>query len=440
MHPREIQKKTRRRIRGSALLICVGTVLLAAALAATLLSLASTSSRLAYRSWQKTQADVLAESGIEQMYAQVANAYAGQSVNNNPIPPTSVVGTIGASSVSDGSYSAKVISNTTATSGGVTTTTYVIEGDGTCPDGSVTSKQIASFSESTNGVAGGALGDMAIKSAGSINMSGGSYTKDPTGTHGAAISANGSITDSSAGLTIDGTAYYYLASTLTGKAYTTNQLTSPATFPDSTTTTNWRSLWLSQAQEATTSYPSGHIINGNASYSANKTITAPLYITGNLTMSGGHQLTVAVDPSAPKPCVLFVHGTLTISGGSSLLNQGVVIVTDGAQTFSGGSNVYGVTDTANSALISYSTDLKNAIVISGGSGAAQIGAVYAINGGATLSGGSSYYGSLTTGGVGSTTTLSGGSSVSYSPGFNNGINAFVAQWTPTSLSKWVALK
>lgn len=426
--------------RGSTLILCLCASMSAIGLATALLWLETTSSKVSYRAWQKVQADVLAESGVEEMFAQIANAYAGQSVNTSPIPPTTVNGTIGGISSTQGTYSAKVISSTSSLSGSVTVVTYRIQGTGVSPDGKTTSIKQSTFSMSTNGPVGSPLSDMAIKTNGSINISGGAYTKDPSGNHAASVAANGSIADSSSGMSIDGTASYYVNSNLTGKANSTVLLSSQMSFPDSTTTNSWHTAWLAQSQQATASHPSGNIVNGNLTFSTNGAITAPMYISGNLTVSGGHQLTISVDPSASKPCVLFVHGTVTVSGGSSLLNQGVVIVSDGVMTFSGGSNVYGVTDMVNSGLISFSTDLKNAINISGGSGAAQVGVIYAVNGGATLSGGSSYNGSLTTGGVGNTTTLSGGSSVYYLPGSNLKDGPFMPSWTASSLSKWVALK
>lgn len=427
--------------KGSALMIALWTTLTAITLCLALLTQVTGSTRLSYRSWQKAQANALAQSGVEQMYAQVANAYANQTTDSNPIPPTSVVGTIGGSSQSDGSYSANVVSSSSSLSGYVTINSYVIQGAGTSPDGIAASKKVATFSMSTNAPLGSLIADEAIRTAGNVNMSGGSFTTDPTGTHAASVSANGSITDSSPGLTIDGMASYFKPSALAGKARSTQQLASQMTFPPAATTTNWRSMWLAQSQQPTATYPAGNIVVGNLTVgSPAQTITAPMYIGGNLNVPGGHQLTVAVDPSASKPCVLFVHGTITVSGGSALQNKGVVIVSDGNMTFSGGSNVYGVTDMTDSGLICYSADPLNAINISGKSGSAQVGMIYAINGGATLSGGSSFNGSLTCGGLGSTVTLSGGSSIAYQPGFNNTNGPFVAKWVASSLSKWVSLQ
>lgn len=430
--------------RGSTLLICLGTVLLATALATTLLSLSSTASRMSYRSWQKAQADALAESGVEQMYSQIANAYYGQSADTNPIAPTSVVGQIGGSSSSDGSYSASVVSSVTSTSGSVRMITYAIEGDGTSPDGKTTSKMIATFSESTAAPQGANLGDVAIKSAGKINMSGGSYTSDPTGTHGAGVSANDTVNDGSPGLTIDGTAFYYNNSNVSGKAVNTVQLLSPASFPDSTTTTGWRTTWISQSQQATTTYPLGHTVSGNLNYNASQTLIAPMYISGNLSIGGaGHQLMIAPDPAVSKPCVLFVHGNVSLAAGTSLLNEGVVIVSDGKITLNGGpgANSYSASDLNDAGLVSFNTDPNNAINIQSGHGiSSQVGMLYAVNGGATLGGGASFYGSLTTGGTTGTANLAGGSAISYAPGFNSTKGPFVPQWLVSSLSKWVSVK
>ena len=428
--------------RGGALMLCLIAMMVTATITFSLYALSSTSSRLAYRSWQKTQANALAEAGLSELYAQISNVYTGQPIDVAPIPTTTVTGSIGPASQVDGTYSAKVISSSSTYNAGVTVFTYKLQGTGVSPNGKAQSIEQATFTMSTKSPLGFFLGDGAIKSAGSVTLSGGGFTKDTSGKQGASIFANGSISDSGGGgITIDGIASAYGGvSGVAGHADSIVAMASPMSFPDSTTTGQWRSMWLAQAQQATASYPSGHNISGNLSLTKSTTFTAPGYISGNLSLSGGSTLTIAADPAASKPVVLFVHGSVTVSGNSSLINQGVIIVSDGSMSFSGGSNTYAVTDMANSGLISYSTDSTSAVTISGGAGVANIGVVYAVNGGAKLTGGSEFVGSLTTGGVGSSTVLSGGSSIDYAAGWNLNNGPFVPKYVASSLSKYVTLK
>lgn len=432
----KMQKKIK---SGSALFYCLPLILALFVICVSLFTTSTSSSKISKIGWDKTQADALAETGISALYSQMTNVPANSStINASPIATTTLSGTLGTEPAeADGTYSSRVLSSSSANVGGQLTYTYVIEGTGTSRGGSPTSKCRTTFTMTANGMSGYTLGDQAIKTAGNVTLSGGSFTQDNSGNHAASISANGYIADSSSGLTIDGTASYYSSSSLSGKAYAIDPLTSPMSFPDSTTTSSWRTTWINQSEESTPSHPGGNIVSGSLSYGVNGTLTGPIYISGNLTVSGGHTLTINPDPAATPPCVVFVHGSVTVSGGSSLVNNGVLIVSDGTQTYSGGAGVYSVKDMVNCGLISFSTSSNNAVSITGGSGVANVGVIYAINGGATLSGGSVFQGSLTAGGVGSTVTLSGGSSVRYQGGWNNGFGPFAPGYTASGLTHWV---
>ena len=103
-----------RRSRGSVLMLCMVTVLTIGLVSLALFSMSSGSSRMSYKSWQKTQADSLAESGIYTMYAQIANVPANGVLNTANISTTSMTGTIGGSGMSDGTYSATIVSSSTS--------------------------------------------------------------------------------------------------------------------------------------------------------------------------------------------------------------------------------------------------------------------------------------------------------------------------------------
>lgn len=165
-----------------------------------------------------------------------------------------------------------------------------------------------------------------------------------------------------------------------------------------------------------------------------------MYITGDLSMNGNSTITLNADPAAPKPCVLFVHGSITVNGGSKLVNNGVLIVSDGIQTFNGNSNVYSVSDMVNCGLMCFNTDPNLSIKINGGAGVANVGVAYAINGGVTLSGGSVFQGSITAGGTPSTVSMSGGSSVRYEAGWNASFAPGAPSYTSSGLSNWVTTR
>ena len=135
--------------------------------------------------------------------------------------------------------------------------------------------------------------------------------------------------------------------------------------------------------------------------------------------------------------MLYVGGTITASGGSSITNNGVEIVSVGKVNLSGGSaGAYTVTNTATSGLLSLSNDNSQAINLSGGSNA-TIGFVYAVNGGATLSGGSTITGSLISGGASGGVTFSGGSTKLVYPTGLNGFSGFPGgTYSAGTITQW----
>jgi hypothetical protein len=430
--------------RGMALPVTLTLLLGLAILSMAIVSLSVTSSRLADRGFQKTQATALAEAGVHAFYTRIAVGMANAS---NPTYPASLSSatlssTIGGVSATDGSYSARLVNTPTASTSGTTTTyTFVVEGTGTAPNGVTQSKVRSVFTESRGSYNSYPFPNGAVESNGTITLSGGAKTSDPSGNHLAGADANG-VVDLSGGSTVDGviavaaSAFSTTVSKCPGQ--TVQQLSSPLTFPSASTLSTWASSWKAQAEEATSSFPSGQILSSYSAGGSTVSLTAPCYISGGLTLSGGASLTVQPDTSATAPYILYVHGNIVASGGSSITNNGVLIISDGTITASGGSSVagYAVTDLTNSGLISLSTSNNNAICLSGGTAANSIGFCYAAEGGATLSGGSQITGSLIAGGTGATVTFSGGSSLIYPDGLNN-FKGFPSQgYAAGALSRW----
>ena len=70
----------------------------------------------------------------------------------------------------------------------------------------------------------------------------------------------------------------------------------------------------------------------------------------------------------------------------------------------------------------------------------NIGVLYAINGGVSLTGGSSFTGAVISGGVASKTVVGGGGDVLYSPGLSGLIKPFANGFTASTLVKWAQRK
>lgn len=454
----------RRFQRGAVLGITAVFVFLVCLLVLGIASLSLTSSRVAEAAHQKAQATALAEAGVQSLYAQVATylstsssyaAYTGPSAVPASGPDPSLSSTFNSTTATDGSYSASLVNPTPTpvvvytydshgnANGGTATYTFQAKGIGTAPNG-VKSQIYASWTvkgSSTPASTGGApftFPNGAMVSNGNIVLQGSSLTTDSAGGHNAGGMANGVISNKGNSYSVDGplsaapssfsASQSALGSSPNDYTHSVTALSAPIVFPTSATVSSWTSTWVSEAKETWSAFPSGHIIGSTYNVSGNTTLTAPAYINGDLTISGG-TLTITPDTTAPAPTpayvgapplyVVYVHGNINFStGNSNLINNGVMLVCDG--TFSCGKNssyqvgtypsntpykdsagrsLKGQMMYQTSGLISLSPS-ANAITI-GGNGSANIGLAYAINGGATISGNGTYTGSLISGKAGS---------------------------------------
>jgi hypothetical protein len=242
--------------------------------------------------------------------------------------------------------------------------------------------------------------DSAITSNGDVSLSGGASTfSDPASYHGAHIYTNGSFSGSG---NVDGGAYA-VGSSSGGTAYDGFHPGSPPVeFPDPYDIDRWEASIIADAQAGPTV--------GSQSFGSDATITGPLYINGDLTMSGGNTLRVEGNST------VYVTGGITASGGSIVYNSGV-LASGGEANVSGGGAYYVIGDPIDVLLVSFAQSNK-ALELSGGSTGDAQGVVYAPNGGVVLSGSSSFIGALVAGGQGTNgkVVLSGGSSVLTSPG------------------------
>lgn len=417
-------------------MFCICVLLVLAMFGAAILELTVLTSRSSYLGWQKEQANALAVSGVKAMHAQITFS-TGTTLNDAPIPWTEVSSDLSGQTVVNGSYSARVVDVESSGLAGQTTHIYTIEGSGKAAGVPTTSVVWARFTVTMGSDLGVPLADKAIYANGDVSMLAGAKTLDPTLNERASVASNGSITVISTPNAIDGTASYYGPSALTGLAKTLDPLSSPLVFPTDTEMTDLYGRAMLLSSKPTASYPAGHVLSGNATYSSNMSITAPMRITGDLTVNNGATLTINVDPSAPKPVIVFVDGAVNVTSGS-IVNNGAIIVSGGPMSFVGSADAYRCTDLVNTGLFSYSNSPTSAIAFVTAPGSASVGTVYAVNGGVGVMGGATLTGSLTSRGYGSTTTLSGGTSLIYSggnPSFGkSGETSFGA------LNKWQIVK
>jgi len=185
------------------------------------------------------------------------------------------------------------------------------------------------------------------------------------------------------------------------------ELATPVVFPDASTISEWQSGWYAAASST------GNIINNYAKQTSGfLTITAPAVINGSIDMSGQSTLTINPSPNSTSS-VLYVTGSITTSGGATLINNGVIIVSVGDITSSGDATSTGGT----SSLISLSTD-DPAITLNGNAGD-DIGLVYAVNGGTVLNGNGNITGSLLSGSSTGQIKFNGNANLIYPNGLNN---------------------
>lgn len=502
---RTLRRSRCRAQRGSILSMTLLFLLTSLMVGVGLFTLSGTSSRMAERASQKAQATALAYAGVHALYAQVSQymstyasytAYAGpRAVPTSGAAPT-LSSSINSITQADGTYTASLTNPTPSPTivfkydskgnivGGTATYTFTARSTGTASNG-VQSTVYATFTikgSQTPASTGGTpftFANGAMVSNGNVSLQGSARTTDASGGHGAGAMANGVISHKGNSYQVDGplsaspnsykATLAAMGTSPNDYGGTVTQLPAPVTFPDSATVSSWQDTWTQEAKESWSAFPSGHLLS---SYSGSGTLTTPAYISGNLNVSGS--LTITPDTSAPHPAlayanappvyVLYVHGNITFANGnSSLLNNGVMIVCDGTisigknstyqvgtypnnttYTSASGASLKGQPMYQSSGLISLNSS-SNAITM-GGNANANVGFVYAVNGGITVAAAATYYGSLVSGQSGSTggITLQAGSLV-YPQGLNSNYlglpppnqSAVTSYYTASGLINWV---
>jgi hypothetical protein len=251
------------------------------------------------------------------------------------------------------------------------------------------------------------LGGSAILSNGTVSISGGAnIATSPANQHNADVFGNGNVNLGGAGYD-DGTLVSH--GSVTGSGYygsLSNQSSMP--FPDTATTAMMQSNWIALSQAVVSPATTPNIIQAsNLFKGGNKSeiITAPAYINGNIQLTSTQSITfVPSSPTATNQTV-YINGNLKSVSGSTITNAADLIV-GGTFTMAGQSS-YAITPPAAGNPMPTLAVLTGDITLNGGSTNVQWGIIYSVNGGIKVNGNAVFTGALVAGGVNSSVTATG---------------------------------
>jgi hypothetical protein len=165
------------------------------------------------------------------------------------------------------------------------------------------------------------------------------------------------------------------------------------TFPSVATTNSWKSTWYTQAHGT-----GATIINGSVSGGSNVVITAPAYISGNISLGSHSSVTINGTPNS----VVYVAGNVSLGAQSSLTNSCLLVVmgtfsqVGQAQYQVSSRLVSGYTPTV---VVFDQNNTGTAMSLLGGSGSNEQGVMYAVSGKISFAGNSTFTGALVAGGT-----------------------------------------
>ncbi len=249
-----------------------------------------------------------------------------------------------------------------------------------------------------------AFPDAAIVATGNVALTEGYTVSAPAGSHSADILANGNFSDSNArvdgSVTVGGTAD---ADPAKVHGLIEQNAGTPVSLPDASEVEAWRADLRAQAQ-------AGTILYGFQSWK-DTTITAPMWVDGDIEFIGGDTGVVTIEGSGP----IYATGWISLSGGVTLNSQGAFLVSDDWIEMSG-SAVYRIGDGSSTSggVVSFSTS-DSALRLSGDAVGSVQGIAYAPYGGIELSGSAVWHGALIAGGAGGNgrVTMTGETTVEY---------------------------
>ncbi|MFQ5948515.1 MAG: hypothetical protein ACE5KX_06625, partial [Acidimicrobiia bacterium] len=235
------------------------------------------------------------------------------------------------------------------------------------------------------------LPDEALSGNGDVRFVGNAATQTvPPSEHVASVYTNGDFTGNgnmsidggveAAGTVDAGGGFIY------DPAYPSGQSgVDPLEFPTSSAIELWRDSLIADAQAGGTQ---GTInLNGGTT-----TLNSPVYLDGDISLGGGATLTITGGG------VVYVTGSVELSGSSSMTNDGVLAIA-GTFSQSGNTSYTAVGDPKGVALVSFAVD-PEAIRLVGTPAGTTSGIAYAAYGGIKLSGDGVFGGALVAGGDG----------------------------------------
>lgn len=261
-------------------------------------------------------------------------------------------------------------------------------------------------------ISGLAIGDGAMISNGSITVDGSvDIRTDPIDRRNAHVRANGNVTFTGGAASVDGR--IAAAGTVTMASGISTDTLFPTgqsgaariPFPSRQTKNAWKSQWIAEAQ-------AGGSIPG---FNGTRTITAPIFVNGNISLSAGETLTINGTGT------VYVKGSITMRGSSKLINTVKLVVEDkfdqrGLSAALIDNPVYEADGTWSfipPTLMALSEDFDDAISLTGNASNNQYSMIYAVNGGIDVAGNVSVRGALIAGGRGATINAHGNYSQLY---------------------------
>ncbi len=331
----------------------------------TLVNVAITGVRLASGGRARALALSLAEAGVDDTIdrLKINNAYAG--TGGSPVTLGSVDGT-----ETQGTFAVRVLA--------VNANLVDIVSTGTTTD----NRQ--SEVRARVSLSGTVFGDNAMLSNGDINVTGGARVETlPSNGGYANIRANDDVT---VGGIVDGKVMATGNADVKAGSSVLGIETGvpPVPFPSQETTDGWKSAALTEARAGSKIGP----------VRSSMTITGPCFISGDINLV--NDMAVILQGTAP----IYVSGNVRLGGQSTLTNRTRLVV---AGSFDqGGQSAYIAVAVAGEippVLMVFDPNPSTAINLTGGSDGKQLGVVYAVNGGISISGNAELTGALIAGGA-----------------------------------------
>ena len=137
------------------------------------------------------------------------------------------------------------------------------------------------------------------------------------------------------------------------------------------------------------------------------TITGPVFINGDVTLSGGANLTIKGSGT------VYINGNLSTTG-NAVINNSCNLVASGTINLAG--NGYYASGLTATSMASLSTDSSAAIQVAGNGNSSPMGIIYAVYGGVKINGNGTVYGGIIAGSTGANSvSAAGGATIYYPP-------------------------